>query len=434
MRVLFVSGEMIAGSLAHRLKQEGCEVKLFVEDESRKDCFENMVEKTDDWKKELDWVGKDGLIVFDDVGYGKQQDALRKQGYLVVGGSEGADRLEKDREFGQEVMKSCGIETETSKDFLNIEDALAFLQSHKATWVVKQNNHKSSLTYVGNMPDGSDVASVLQSYDSYTKDDALKTISLQKKIEGIEIGVARYFNGNDWVGPIEINVEHKAFLNGNIGPLTGEMGTVMWYDDDENNRLFQETLAKLKPFLAQHDFRGDIDLNCIVNRDAVYPLEITSRFGCPSTHLQDELHLSPWSEFLLAVAKGDSYELRHKKEYGVIVSVSIPPFPYGVSSSDHYLRGVDILFKEPLTKEEMDRVHFEEVSLRQNSGTGQYHIAGSNGFILYVSGSAETVSEARNKAYDVVGKIVIPKMMYRTDIGEQFIQRDQELLEIWGWI
>jgi cystathionine beta-lyase family protein involved in aluminum resistance len=36
--------------------------------------------------------------------------------------------------------------------------------------------------------------------------------------------VARFFNGNDWVGPIEINVEHKSFLNDNIGPLTAEMG------------------------------------------------------------------------------------------------------------------------------------------------------------------------------------------------------------------
>jgi len=30
MRVLFVSGELIAGDLAYRLKLEGCEVKLLV--------------------------------------------------------------------------------------------------------------------------------------------------------------------------------------------------------------------------------------------------------------------------------------------------------------------------------------------------------------------------------------------------------------------
>ena len=163
MRVLFISGEMIAGDLAYRLKQEGCDVKLFIEDESRKDCFENMVEKTDDWKKELDWVGKDGLIVFDDVGYGKEQDDLRKEGYLVVGGSEGGDKLEKDREFGQDTLKASGVNTEESKNFDDIETALEYIKKNKAKWVVKQNNHKSSLAYVGSMEDGSDVESVLKS-------------------------------------------------------------------------------------------------------------------------------------------------------------------------------------------------------------------------------------------------------------------------------
>jgi len=434
MRVLFISGEMIAGDLAYRLKQEGCDVKLFIEDESRKDCFENMVEKTNDWKKELDWVGKDGLIVFDDVGYGKEQDDLRREGYLVVGGSEGGDKLEKDREFGQDVLKSCGITTVTSRDFLDIKDALIFLSKNKSKWVVKQNNHKSSLTYVGNMKDGSDVCSVLKSYNKYNNDDAIKTISLQKKIEGIEIGVARYFNGKDWVGPVEINIEHKAFLNDSIGPLTGEMGTVIWYENDEKNKLFQQTLAKLKPFLIEANFRGDVDINCIVNKDNIFPIEVTSRFGCPSTHLHEEIHLSPWKEFLMALAKGEKYDLKFKKEYGLVVSIAIPPFPYKSISSDYYLKDVDILFNDKLTKDELSRVHFEEVSLKKEKNKEQYYIAGSNGFILYVTGSGETIQGARKKAYDLIGKIVIPKMMYRTDIGMKFIERDQNLLEIWGWI
>jgi len=37
MRELFVSGELIAGDLAYRLKNEGCDVKLYVKDKSRRD-------------------------------------------------------------------------------------------------------------------------------------------------------------------------------------------------------------------------------------------------------------------------------------------------------------------------------------------------------------------------------------------------------------
>jgi len=238
MRVLFISGELIAGDLAYRLKQEGCDVKLYIEDESRRDCFENMVEKTDDWKKELPWVGKDGLIVFDDVGYGKIQDDLRKEGYQVVGGSEGGDKLEKDRAFGQRVLGSFGVEIEDTKNFNGVNSALKYIEKHKTKWVVKQNDHKSALAYVGAMEDGSDVVSVLKSYDKYNKDNAIKIISLQKKIEGIEIAVGRFFNGKDWVGPACINFEHKPLFHNDIGPLTGEMGTLAWYEEDENNKVF----------------------------------------------------------------------------------------------------------------------------------------------------------------------------------------------------
>ena len=100
--------------------------------------------------------------------------------------------------------------------------------------MIKQNSHQSSLNYVGKVDDGGDVLSVLKKYDEV----GIQDIDLQKKVTGIEVGVARYFNGKDWVGPIEINVEHKSLFNDGIGPKTGEMGTVMWYTDNENNQLF----------------------------------------------------------------------------------------------------------------------------------------------------------------------------------------------------
>lgn len=433
LRVLFVSGELIAGDLAYRLKKEGCDVKLYIEDKSRKDCFDGMIKKTNNWRKELEWVGKNGLIVFDDVGYGKIQDELRKEGYLVVGGSEGGDKLEKDRQFGQRIFKACGIKTIDSHTFDNINSAIDFVKKNKGEWVIKQNSHFSILTYVGVLNSGSDVISVLENYKKYSN---IKNITLQKKNNGIEIGVARYFNGNDWVGPIEINVEHKRLFNDDVGPMTGEMGTLMWYDDNENNKLFQKTLNKLKPYLQENNFKGDIDINCIVDKNKIFPIEATARFGCPSTQLQTELHLSLWKEFLMAIAKGEDYKLNYKKGFGVVVLVAVPPFPYKLpKSSDSCLKGTKILFKNKLNKEEFGRVCFDDVSFGKINGRKkEYYVAGEDGFVIYVSGSGKTVQEARKQAYDLINKIVIPKMFYRTDIGLKFIEKDEKLLKKWGWI
>lgn len=231
-----------------------------------------------------------------------------------------------------------------------------------------------------------------------------------------------------------MNVEHKDLFNGNLGPKTYEMGTLMWYDDNENNRLFQETLAKLKSFLIKSNFRGDIDINCIINESGVYLLEATARFGFPATQLHCEIHKSPWGEFLKAVADGKDYDLKYKKGYGIVALVATPPFPYEVRSKKFYPQGMDILFKKEMSEDEMEHVHLEEVSLRKNKKVKQYYISSKTGYVLHVSEMGKTVEEAREKTYKLINNIVIPKMFYRTDIGEKFIREDEKKLKEWGWI
>ena len=229
---------------------------------------------------------------------------MRKKGFTVFGGCEKGDRLEKDREFAQSIFKSYGMEIEESKDFDKADDAIEYIKKNKSKWVVKQNSHDGALAYVGSSDDGSDVASVIKSYGKYNKSSAIKILSLQKKIEGVEIAIARFFNGNDWNGPIFVSFEHKPFLNEDIGPLTAEMGTLAWYDNNENNKIFQATLAKIKPYLKEIGYRGYVDINNIVNGDRIIPLEATTRFGSPTNHLQSGMHISSWQDILLSTAKG----------------------------------------------------------------------------------------------------------------------------------
>lgn len=431
LKVLFVSGEIIAGDLAYQLKKEGCNVKLFIKRKDDKNCLDGIVNKTRDWKKELKWVGKDGLIVFDDVGYGDIQDKLRGEGYLVIGGSSDGDKLELNREYGQNTLKVYGVDIFNfdTKDF-TIDSAIKYIKKNKGKWVLKKNNHNESLTYLGELDDGSDMINVLQSYKMYFNE--AYRYSLQKRVFGIEIAIGRFFNGHDWIGPLVFNVEHKHFCNDNIGPIGGETGTLMWYENNENKKLFQKTLAKLKPHLQKSGYKGYIDINCIVvGKDTVYPLEITSRFGSSTNELQSELQKSPWSEFLLAIGRGESYNLKYKKGFGINVALTVSPFPYITSDKSLSQKGVTILFKNNLSKEEFSHIHFEEVMLDKK---GSYSIAGNTGYVLYVTGCGNTVNEARKKVYKIIEKIIIPKVFYRTDIGLRFMKNDYKLLKKWQWI
>lgn len=436
MRILFVSGDASGVSLCHKLHKEGNDVKLYIKENDsfiQKTC-EGMVKKIDSLEKGVEWVGKDGLIVFDCIGFGKMQDKFRKDGFSVVGGSELGDLLESDRQYGQKIFSACGIKNIPSHNFSSPKEAIRFLEKHRGPWVIKQNGDANkSINYVGKFSDNRDTINLIKRYNhNKTTRRECSTIDLQKKIYGIEIGVGRYFNGKDWVGPIEIDMEHKDLFNGDIGPKTPEMGTLIWYEQNENNKLFQETLAKMKGYLRKIDFRGDININCIVNEKSIYPLEATARFGYPAIQLHMEFHISPWGKFLKALADGTDYNLKTRKGYGIVVLIATPPFPYYRNRFSNFsLEGTPIFFKDEISTEDFDHIHFEGVARKKS---GEYYICDNIGYVIHISGLDSTVEGAREKVYSLIRKIVIPKMYYRTDIGLKFIQESQKKLREWEYI
>jgi len=433
MRILFItSRNIIAGDLARVLKQEGNEVKLFIDDKDRKLNFENIVEKTNNWKKELNWVRKDGLIVFDDSGYGKIQDKLRKKGYSVFGGNEHSDNLEFDREYAQKIFQKYGLQILETINFGSIDKCFEFVKKSKKSWVIKQNDHKLNINYVSQLDDNQDVLDMLE-FCKEKHNRKIKSIVIQEKVKGVEVGVGRYFNGKDWVGPIEINFEHKHLFNGGIGPMTTEMGTLAWYDDDEKNTLFQKTISKLKPYLEEINFRGDFEVNFIINEDGIFPLEATPRLGSPIIYLQDEIHQSPWGEFMKAIADSQSFDLKWKRGYGIVVLLAVPPFPYVSNLDEISPKGMGIYFKD-IENNELSHVYFEGVAKRNLEKRSQFYVSDGEGYIAYVTGIDETVESARKKVYNIVNKIYAPKIFYRDDIGLKFIHNDFNLLKQWGYL
>ncbi len=429
MRVLFISNELIGSGLCHRLVKEGHDVKLYIHDPARKECLAGFINKTPDWKKELKWVGKEGLIIFDDVGFGEIQESLRKRGYIVFGGNMEADRLELDRAYGQRILHTYGIKILPSFNFKDINAAIDFVRENKGKWAVKQTSHISSLNFVGEKTDGSDVIERLQLY----KKLKIPHAHLQKKVDGIEVGIARYFNGREWVGPIEINHEHKRLLNDDKGPLTAEMGTVMWHSTDETLPLYEKTLKRITPFLQKIQFQGDIDVNCIVTQNDIWPLELTPRLGTPAIQLQCELYESSFGDFLYKVATGKNAQMKFKNAYGIVASVAVPPFPYPPLRKRSSKKTI-VSFTHSLTEEESNSIYLEEVSKEIGKKGEQLYWAGEFGYLGYVVTTAKTIPVAQRKIHKLLSLLKVPKMIYRTDIGTRVHKHDIPLLKKWGWI
>ena len=327
------------------------------------------------------------------------------------------------------------METKKSTDFHDMEEMVSFIKKNPHNWVIKQNGGlDKGLNYISRIKCGNDAISLIKSYKKNLKTNNLH-FDLQEKINGIEIATGRFFNGKDWVGPICINIEHKNLFNNDLGPKTNEMGNLMWYEKNENNKLFKKTLGKMKKYLKKIDYRGYFDVNCIVDKKNAYPLEATSRLGQPTYQLQDTLQVSPWGELLKSIADGKKYDLKYNRGYGIIVFLGTPPYPYANRSNFNSPRGIEIFFKEDLSKKEQKNVYFEDVSIDcKKDKKNRYIICSNTGYIAFVSGIGKTVKEARKKTYALIDKIVIPKMFYRTDIGLSFIEKDKKILKGWGWI
>ncbi len=434
MRILFISDILLTGDFVHRLKEEGNEVKLFVLEDETKDCYKNLVDKVDSWREQLDWVGKDGLIVFDDVGFGEEQIELRKEGYNVFGGGGLAERAETDREFGYEVFKKVGLQTVEMASFNKVSQAIRHIKNNPDAWVVKYSNGHwlKPYAFVGDETDGSDVIAVLENYERF-KINKNEQITLQKRIFGTEIGIARTFNGKDWVGPIEYNVEHTHLFPGDIGPVVDEMGTLAWYDDDETEKLYLDTLAKFEEFLRESDFRGVFCVSCIVNENGAFPLEVTARLGAPIIHLQKTMYKSSWGDFLYAVATGNKPEVLYSKDFGVVISIVTPPFPNRDKTIGKALLGTKIHIKNMTRVTEDDKLHFDEVA--SIDGTfDQLYIAGTNGYVCYAVGIGKTIDDARLDAVESVKAVYVPRMFYREDIGKKFAEEGLAKLKKAGYL
>ncbi len=154
MRVLGIGSKVELGDLYLTLLREGHEVRVFAGDPSSAGCFEGLVPKIDDWQAELPWVGRDGMVLFERVGVGVQQDALREEGYRVVGGSAVGDRLEYDRAFGQATLRDAGLKMAAALNFPTAIAAVSWLEDHPGRMVLKYHNNAKA-TFVGDHESGS---------------------------------------------------------------------------------------------------------------------------------------------------------------------------------------------------------------------------------------------------------------------------------------
>ncbi len=345
MRVAFHNLEGWGLSWARRLVDEGNDVLMYHASKDHREVGMGLVRIEGNYDKWVAW-GKQNpatIFFFDCSGAGEKAELLRQQGCLVIGSGKLQDRAEKERAWFMAACDEMGMKTPPTKEFATISGVIAFLESDPEQedenadggWAWKSEKYlEAAATFVG-----ADTQAVLR-YLSFARErfgDATKCI-LQEKIKGAALSTAQWFDGKRFVGPVEGTQEHKAFLDGDLGPATGCACNVVWFYDSKHpvvcDRLnwsaFEAWLVKQKAG------PGIYDLNAIITKDAAYVLEATFRLGSDSemTSQRAIKSLSALLAHLVGTPRwpeAEDYEtvddIFDTSQIYCSVRVSVPPYP-----------------------------------------------------------------------------------------------------------
>jgi phosphoribosylamine--glycine ligase len=330
---------------------------------------------------------------------------------LIIGGNEESAAWEIERSLGMKIFEKADIPVLPYREFRDYDSAIAYVKRKDEPFASKPCGKcdDKALSYVAKSPE--DLVYRLSAWKAKHGRPPNPFI-LQDKVDGIEFAVGAWYGPEGFTEGWEENWEHKKLMAGDLGPNTGEMGTVLRYV--KTSRLAEKVLKPLESQLERLGYVGNIDVNCIIDEDGQpWPLEFTMRFGWPTFTIQ--MVLFEWDpiEFLFAFARGENTRGAYRlNDVAVGVIPVLPPFPATPKNYEDVI-GIPIF-------EMADDFSFEEVQAWKGDKSGVHAEYATAGMIVGVAcATGATVREAARKAYKELDQLKVPASPYwRNDIGQ----------------
>lgn len=420
MRVLLIDTDRCGLDFAYRCVQADHDVRWYnrsVDGEAFKDGqgFPGIA-MVKDWRESMKWA-KDGLVWTSSNGkFLKELDQWKQHGFPVFAPSFESAQLEISRSKGMDLLKQCGMSIPKYTMFNSLDEALKFAWKATQPYVFKTMGdcEDKSLSYVAKTP--ADLVGRIQRWIK----DGLKIkgpCMLQERVDGVEFAVSCWF-GPD--GPLpdkwNINFEHKKLMPGNYGPNTGEMGTVIQYT--KQSKLADAVFTpKLVAALRKLRHLGDVDVNCIVDKDGTpWPLEFTCRPGWPFDWIVDETHPEDPAEWKRDLLLGkDSLKVSYDVAIGNVIAT--PPFPYD-EHDDGQCMGLPVQTPKNWRGIHPVNMMLDKGPAMEGEKVVEKDIFKTTGdYVMVCVGIGKTVMAAKKATDKIIGQVQVPNMIVRNDIG-----------------
>jgi phosphoribosylamine--glycine ligase len=363
-----------------------------------------VVEKARELNVDLVFVAPDDPLSWGLV------DRLDEAGFPAFGPSKAADALEASKGWAKEFMARNGILHPRTATFDDIEAAKAHVLAAPGRVVVKAVGLAAGKGAIVTSNDREAFEAIEDLMQNRAAGDAGLRVVIEDRIAGREVSPHAFCDGTSFA-PMPLSCDHKSVFDGGVGPNTGGMGVYSppwWVNEEMEREAFERIVQPTVDGMAAEGtpFKGILYPNLMATEKGLQVLEYNARFGDPETQALLPRLKTDLLEIAVACIEGSLHDLRVEWEDNASVCVVLASAGYPGS----YEVGFPISGFEAL--DPGVEVFHAGTKLLDN-GT----LVTNGGRVLSVVATAETLAEAREKAYRNVERIQFQGRHFRTDIG-----------------
>ena len=425
MNVLLIGSGGREHAIAWKLSQSKNLSKLYIAggNAGTARCGENISISENDTAKLVDFARQNGigLVVVgpEDPLVAGVVDAFEEAGIKAFGPCKGAAKLEADKVFAKQMMRSASISTAEARIFERFSDAKAYIASRDEAVVVKAAGlAKGKGVYVCDDPsDGILAAEKIMCDKIYG--EAGEKIVVEDKLLGEEASILAFVDGRN-IYVMESSQYHKPIGDGDTGPNTSGMGAYSpapVVTDALIDQITREILVPIVDGMNRNGtpYKGVLYTGLMITAGGPRVLEFNVRFGDPEAQPILMRLKSDLLEVLLAVCQGrlDQVTLEWDRRPAVCVVMASGGYP-GDYEKGKIITGL----KE--AEQLKDVVVYQAGTAKENG-----NIVTAGGRVLGVTALGETIADAKTRAYEAVDKIKFDGAYCRRDIADKVIKRQK---------
>lgn len=334
-------------------------------------------------------------------------DPLRTRGIPVFGPGRAAAQLEGSKTFAKRIMEAAGVPTGRAVRATTLAGAEQALDTIGAPYVVKADGLAAGKGVIVTSDRDAAVAHA-------THYLAHGGVLVEEFLDGQEVSLFLVSDGHT-VLPLSPAQDYKRLLDGDAGPNTGGMGAyspLPWlpesFVDEVIDTIALPTVRQLAA--EQTPFIGLLYCGLIVTDAGIRVIEFNARFGDPETQVVLPRLVTPLSSLLHAAATGRLSGMP-RPEFALDTAVAVVLASEGYPEAPRTGRPIAGLAEAAAVPE----VTIAHAATAKDEATGE--LLATGGRVLSVVGRGTTFAEARERAYEAVGRIHLPGAQYRTDIA-----------------